>query len=270
MNSFKERIKAMVKLKEKSGGTNEKTYEHYDIVVVEDQISGDTYTCTKERLEPNKEYTAKVGASNIEDGTRVVEYRLNALPAGRACFGGYTDKECNIGKKIYSFADVWYKIYGEAIQTGRKFTKSELLAISPEIKEKLKDAKFVYIYAIKYKDQLPGENKFKSSKYFGACLNSDEEKETFEMLGDDSVCIQTAGNSLDGNLVIKIEDEEIDVRSFAIADRIKASNESKFEIELIKSIGSSRIYSKAKYTKEACEQIVRNYEREKEDEQFSL
>lgn len=268
MNSFKEKIKAMVKPKEKSEVAKEEMYEHYDIVIVEDQIDGNTYTCTKERLKPDREYTAKIGANNIEDGTRVAEYILNALPAGRACFGGYTDEEYNTGKEIYSFSDVWYKIYGEAMQTGRKFTKSELLGISQEIKEKLKDAKFMYIYSIKYKNQLPGENKFKGSKYFGAYLDGD--KEIFEMFDDDSICIETVGNSLDGNLVIKIGNEEIDVGSYAIANKIKASNESKFEIELIEQIGSSMVFCKSKYTKEACKQIIRNYERERGNEQLSL
>ncbi len=269
MNSFKEKIKAMVKPKEKSEVKQEKKYEGYDIVVVEDQIDGNTFICIKERLEADKEYTSKISANNIEDGSQIAEYRLNALPAGRACFGGYTDKECNKGKKIYSFADVWYKIYGEPLED-KKFTNSELLAMSQEIKEKLKAAKFMYIYSIKYKNPASEKNGFKGSKYFGAYLSGDKETEIFEMFDDDSICIQTVGNSLDGNLVIKIENEEIDVGSFAIADKINASNESKFEIELIDKIGSSKVYSKAKYTKEACTQIIKRYERGKEDAQFSL
>lgn len=260
-SEFFDRIKVIVKPKEKSEVEQEKKYEGYDIVVVEDQIDGNTFICTKERLEDDKEYTSKISANNIEDGSQIVEYRLNALPAGRVCFGGYTDKECNRGKKIYSFADVWYKIYGEPLKN-KKFTNSELLAMSQEIKEKLKAAKFTYIFSIEYKN-----NGFTSPRYFAGYLKN-QETEIFEMIDDGSM-IQTDGSSLDGNLTIKIGDEQIDVGSFAIANTIKTRKESNFDIKLIEQAGESKVYSKAKYTKEACKQIIKNYERGKGNE-FSL
>lgn len=165
IEAFRKRLRDMCKPKEKSEVRQEKKYDGYDIVVVEDQIDGNTFICIKEKLEPDRKSTAKISANNIEDGSQIAEYRLNALPAGRACFGGYTDKECNKGKKIYSFEDVWYKIYGEPLKD-RKFTNSELLAISKEIKERLKDTKFTYIFSIECKNLVSRENGFTSPKYF--------------------------------------------------------------------------------------------------------
>lgn len=260
--AFRKRLRDMCKPK-KSEVRQEKKYEGYDIIVVEDQIDGNIFICTKEKLEADKEYTAKISANNIEDGSQIAEYRLNALPAGRAFFRGYTDKECNKGKKIYSFVDVWYKIYGEPLKD-KKFTNSELLAISKEIKEKLKDAKFTYIFSIECKNSVFRENGFTSPKYFVGYLKN-QETEIFEMIDDGSM-IKTAGNSLDGNLTLKIGDEQIYVGSFAIANTIKTGKESNFDIKLIEQVGSSRVYNKAKYTREACKQIIKNYERGKENE----
>lgn len=230
-SDFLNRIKLIVKPK-KSEVEEEKKYGGYDIVIVEDQIDGNTFICRKQKLESNQKYTTKISANNIEDGSQIAEYKLNALPAGRACFGGYTDKECNKGKKIYSFEDVWYKIYGKFLELGKEFTKSELLAILPEMKEKFKDAKYGYIYFIKSKD-------------------------------DDIKCLTQYLSKKNS----KVKMLEIIDSQYILTDSYIMDIEiPEFKIEEIKSMGISRVYSKARFTKEACTQIIENYERSVEQE----
>lgn len=265
MNEFKERIRAMCKSKEKSEVTEEKMYECWEIIIVEDTIDGNTCICTKEVLKSDKAYTKKISANNVENGEQIVEYRINALPAGRACFGGYTDKECNKDKRIYDFADVWYKIYGKPLKTGRKFTESELIAISQEIKNKLKDAKFTYIYSIKCKDTINAKDKFEGVKYFGGYLEQEQRTEIFEMIDDDDIKI--ASDNTEQGVTITIGGQKIHTKSSVLSNSIIASQESEFEIILITSIGTSRVYSKARYTREACKQIVKDYEKERTDEE---
>ena len=203
IHDFKKRIKDMCKLKEKNEESKEKTYSYLDICVVEDTIDENIFVCIKKVLEDRStEYTKTVGANNIEDESQVAEYRLHGLPAGRACFGGYTDKDYNKGKTIYSFSDVWYKIYGRPLQAGTEFTKRQLLEMLPEIEKKFKDTKFMYLYSIKCKDTYT----------------------------------------------------------------IMKSGEPEFEIELMETIGKSRVYNRAKYTPEACKQIIRNHKRERTEE----
>lgn len=237
MNSFKERIKAMVKTREKKEELNEKRYDYRDIKVVEYTKDGNIFICEIESLGYDySEFRRKIGANDIESGEQVAEYVLQGLPAGRVCFGGYTDKQCNTGKVVYSFIDVWYKIYGKYLESDKKFTKDELLALSSEIKEKFKDTRYRYVYSIK--------SKGKDIKYLTQYLNRKNSKvNMFEIIDDQYI--------LTDSYIMDI-------------------NIPEFEIKEIKSVGSSRVYSTANFTKEACTQIIQEYERGKQDEQFSL
>lgn len=233
INEFKKRIKDMCKTKEKSEISKEKMYYYGDIKVVENTITGDVSICEVESLGYDRtEFRKIIGANDIESGEQVAEYVLQALPAGRACFGGYTDKLCNSGKALYSFQDVWYKIYGKFLQSGKEFTKNELLAMSSEMKGKFKDAKYGYIYSIKSK-------------------------------GEDIKC-----------LIEYLSRENSEVKAFEIIDNRYVLADSyimdieipEFKIEQIKSMGKSRTYSMARFTKEACTQIIDDYERSIEQE----
>lgn len=232
MNEFKQRIKDLCKTKEKKV-SKEKMYDYGDLKVVENKITGDISICEVESLGYDRtEFRKRIGANDIESGEQVAEYILQALPAGRACFGGYTDKQCNAGKRLYSFQDVWYKIYGKFLESGKEFTKSELLAISLEMKEKFKDAKYGYIYSIKSKDD--------NIKYLPQYLSrKNSEVKMFEMVDNQYI--------LTDSYIMDIELPE-------------------FKIEEIKSMGISRVYSMARFTKEACIQIIEDYERSIEQE----
>lgn len=228
MNSFKERIKAMVKTREKKEEMNEKRYDYRDIKVVEDTKDRNIFICEVESLGYDySEFRRRIGANDIESGEQVAEYVLQGLPAGRVCFGGYTDNSCNNGKVVYSFIDVWYKIYGKHIKSDKEFTKSELLAVSPEIKEKFKDTRYKYIYSIKSK----GKDIKDLTQYLS---RKNSEEKMFEII--------------DGKYILT---------DFYIMK----SNIPEFEIKEIKSMDSSRIYSTANFTKEACIQIIDDYVR---------
>lgn len=263
MNKFQEKIKAMCKSKEKTEEPKEKMYSHSEISIVEDTIDKNIFVCVKKFLGSDEDYTRTIGANNIEDENQVAEYRVNALPAGRACFGGYTDKEYNKGKIVYGFADVWYKIYGEPLQAGRKFTKRELLEITPIIREKFKNARFEYIYGIQCKNQNL-EKPFEGMKYFGSYSRENQESKTYEMIDDDSVKIDETDKN--EGILITIGNKTIPVKIFDFLNcTIIESEDAQFEAKLIDSIGVSRLYSRAKFTPEACKQIIRNYEKEKEE-----
>lgn len=262
MNDFKKRIEDMCKPKEKIEESKEKTYSHLDIMVVENAIDENIFVCIKEFLDSDREYTRTIGANNIEDGSQVAEYRVNALPAGRACFGGYTDKEYNKGKVLYGFADVWYKIYGEPLQAGRKFTKRELLEITPILREKFKNARFEYIYGIQCKN-LNFEKPFEGMKYFGSYSRGNQKSKTYEMINDDSVKIDETDKNEGILITIGNKTIPIEISDFLNCTIIK-SEDAQFEAKLIDSIGVSRLYSRAKFTPEACKQIIKNYEKEKE------
>lgn len=231
-NEFKQRIKNLCKTKEKKV-PKEKMYYYRNLKVVENTITGDISICEVESLGyDHTEFRKMIGANDIESGEQVAEYVLQALPAGRCCFGGYTNKQCNTGKKLYSFQDVWYKLYGKSLEAGKEFTKSELLAISSEMKEKFKDAKYGYIYSIKSKyDDIKCLTQYLSRK--------NSEVKMFEM----------------------IDNQYILTDSYLMYIAIP-----EFKMEEIKSMGISRVYSMARFTKEACTQIIENYERGIEQE----
>lgn len=234
MKAFRERIKYICKRKEKSEEPKEKIYDYRDLKIVEDRATKVIYICEIESLGYDRtEFRREIRANDIESGEQVVEYVLQALPAGRACFGGYTDKPYNKGKAVYSFQDVWYKIYGKLLDEDRGFTKSELLAVLPEIKEKFKDSKYVYIYSIKSKkDDIKCLIEYLSRK--------NSEVKTFEMI--DNQYILTDSYTMDINI-------------------------PEFKLEEIESIGRSRVYDRAKFTKEACMQIIVDYERTMKQEE---
>lgn len=234
IKEFQNRIKEMCKPKLKNEVPKEKTYNYRDLKVVEDRVTKVISICEAEALGYDRtDYRRVIRAMDIESREQVVEYVLQALPAGRACFGGYTDKPYNKGKAVYSFQDVWYKIYGKELKSSRTFTKSELLAVLPEIKEKFKDSKYVYIYSIKSKkDDIKCLIEYLSRK--------NSEVKTFEMI--DNQYILTDSYTMDINI-------------------------PEFKLEEIESIGRSRVYDRAKFTKEACMQIIVDYERTMKQEE---
>ncbi|MCI8353227.1 MAG: hypothetical protein HFJ58_06620 [Clostridia bacterium] len=268
VEEFQKRLKDMCRPKQKSERAKEKIYDYGDLKIVENIITGDISICEVEALGYDRtEFRRKIGANDIENGEQVAEYVLQGLLAGRVCFGGYTDKTCNSGKRIYSFLDVWYKIYGKPLEENRKFTKEELLRISREIKEKFKDTKYNYIYSITCKDINNRQNEFEGTKYFGGYLKENEEMQKFEMLDDDSLCVETVGRNEEGNLIIKIGNQEIQTDGYVLGSSTTKSEDSTFEIKLIDSIGISRVFSKAKFTKEACKQIIEDYEKRMDQEE---
>lgn len=234
MKAFRERIKYICKRKEKSEEPKEKIYDYRNLKVVEDTTSESIFICEIESLGYDRtEFRRIIGANDIENGVQVVEYVLQGLPAGRVCFGGYTDKQFNLGKTLYSFQDVWYKIYGKELDSSRTFTKSELVEISQEIKEKFKNSKYRYIYSIKRKED--------DIKYLLQYLNRENsEVKLFEMI--DNRYILTDSYIMDINI-------------------------PEFKLEEIKSVGSSRVYDRARFTKEACKQIIEDYERTMKQEE---
>lgn len=232
IEAFRKRLMDMCKTKAKSKETKEGICDYGDLKVVENTINGDISICKIESLGYDRtEFRRKIGANDIESGVQVAEYILQGLPAGRVCFGGYTDKQCNVGKTLYSFQDVWYKIYGKPLEADKGFTKSELLEASSKIKEKFKDAKYKYIYSIQYK----GKNGSEDINYLTQYLSKkNSEIKMFEMIDNQYI--------LTDSYIMDIDIPE-------------------FEIKQIESIGSSRVYDRAKFTQEACKQIIKDYEK---------
>ncbi len=268
VKEFQKKIKEMCKPKQKDEATKEKMYTNRDINVVKNIFSGDIYVCTVESLgSDTTNYRTKVGANDIENGIPVTEYILQGLPAGRVCFGGYTDKPYNSGKRIYGFSDVWYKIYGKPLEANRKFTKEQLLEISQEIKEKFKNTKYNSIYSITCRNIDNSQNEFEGTKYFGGYLEKDEEIQSFEMLDGDNLCIETVERNEEGDLIIKIGNQTIQTNGYVLNSSIINTKDSVFEIKLIDSSGISRVFSKAKFTKEACMKIIEDYEKRIEQEE---
>lgn len=258
MNNFKEKIKDMSKSKEK-------TYNCRDLRIIEDTKDGNIFICETEFLGLIEEHIGKMGANNIEDGTQVVEYTITEGPAGRTVFGEYTDNECNKEKLLYRFDDVWYKTRGRHLSLDQQLTRSELLNLKQVIQEKLKEGKYDCIYSIKCKNLQHKRAQFKGAKYFGAYLE-DEETVAFEMINDDSVELKKDGT----DLLIRIADEEIVVKGYyasSIEAKIEQFEESNFEIEKIEGMRFNRKslngYNQARFTKEACENIIRAYEKGK-------
>lgn len=259
MNNFKEKIKDMSKSKEK-------TYNCRNLRLIEDRKDGNIFICKTEFLGLIEEHIGKMGANNIEDGTQVVEYTITEGPAGRTVFGEYTDNECNKEKLLYRFDDVWYKTRGRHLSLDQQLTRSELLNLKKEIGKKLKEGKFDCIYSIKCKDAIPKKVKFEGTKYFATYIE-DEGTVTFEMINDDSIELKKDGT----DLLIRIANEEIVVKGYyasSIEARIEQFEESNFGIEEIEGMKFSNVknlngYNQAKFTKEACENIIRTYEKGK-------
>ena len=262
MNKLSEKLRAMFSTEDESKKPKEKTYTSRDINIVENTKDGNIYVCILELLGKEETRIALLRANNIEDGTKVLDYRLQGLPGGRSCFGGYTDEKDKYEKMLYSFSDVWYKIHGEPLPPNREFTKSELLDMVHEIREKLKEAKYMYLYSIKYKDSVP-KKRFVGTRYFGGYTEEKDERKIFETIDDNNLSIQVVGDAQDASLMITIDNKEINAKTRAHYGDLKSAQDSPFEIELIETMGISRVFNKAKYTKEACRQIIRNYERNK-------
>lgn len=222
MKKFKQRIKEMCKTEENEI-PEEKKYNYGNLKVVENTITGQVSICEVESSGYDYSAYRKIVANDIENGEQVLEYLLRGLPGGRCCFGGYTDKLCNTGKAIYNFQDVWYKIYGKFLKLGKEFTRDELLAKSAEIKEKFKETKYRYIYSIKSKN--------------------DNIKPLIQYLKDNEVKIF----------------EIIDNKYILIDSYIVSSEMPELKFEQIESIGTSRVYTVARFTKEACTQIIDDY-----------
>ena len=127
--------------------------------------------------------------------------------------------------------------------------------------------KYNYIYSITCKDINNRQNEFEGTKYFGGYLKENEEMQKFEMLDDDSLCVETVGRNEEGNLIIKIGNQEIQTDGYVLGSSTTKSEDSTFEIKLIDSIGISRVFSKAKFTKEACKQIIEDYEKRMDQEE---
>ncbi len=264
MQEFKQKIKAMLRTKEQEEQSKGATYGDTDINIVRDTNSGKIWICTKEVVAKNEEkYRITVGSNHIGSEEQMAEYHLQSLPAGRVCFGGYTHKEVNQNKELYRFSDVWYKLYGTPLQMDRKFAKENLLALEPQIEEKWKEAKFSQIYAITCKDQSRKKKLFEGTKYFASCQEG-EEIPHFEMIDDENSEIQIRGNARNGRITLIIEGQKIDIEDLCLGSQIVRAKKSEFTIEVIEEIGRSRVYTQAKYTKEACKQIVEQYEREQD------
>lgn len=261
MNKLSQRLRAMFGTEDESKKPKEKTYKSRDINIVENTKDGSIYVCILELLGKAETWVGLLRANNVEDGAKIVDYRLQGLPGGRTCFGGYTDEKDKYEKMLYSFSDVWYKIHGEPLSPNREFTKSELLGMVQEIREKLKEAKYMYLYSIKYKDSFP-EKSFQGTKYFGA-YTGEEDRKIFEAI-DNDLGIQAFGDANDARLIITMGGKKIDAKSNLMYDRVLSDEGSPFEIEQIETIGVSRVFNKAKYTPDACRQIIRNYERKQD------
>lgn len=266
MQEFKQRIKGMLKTKENEPKTDEPTYTEQDIHIVRDTKEGKILICTKEILEKNEErYRITVGANYIGDDQQMAEYELQAVPGGRVCFGGYTNKEVNQDKELYCFSDVWYKLYGTPLQAHQKFTQKDLLAVEQEMEEKWKEAKITQIYSIMCKNQPLTKKAFEGTKYIASCRENQETAPYFEMLEDGNPQIQIVGNVKKGNIALMIEGAKVNIEDLIYGDEIVKSKKSEFKVELVETIGRSRVYTQAKYTKEACQKIIAQYERKQEE-----
>lgn len=271
MKGFVKRFREMYGTKDESKKPKEKKYKSSDINIVKNTSDGNIYICLLESLGKVGEYVVKIGANNIEDESRITEYKLQMLPAGRVTFGGYVNEEDKTSKSLYSFSDVWYKIYGKLLNPDRTFTKGELLDLQQEIIQKLKQAKFDTIYSIRYKDSAKVKE-FEGTKYFGRCREDEQAEPVFEAI-DDSSIFQTVGDKRYKDLVITIyKDLFITVGPKKIKTKIKVidgiindSEESPFDVQKIETKGVSRVFNKSEFTLDACRQIIRDYKREKEE-----
>lgn len=270
MKDFIKKFREMYGTEDESKKIKEKKYKSRDINIVKNTRDGNIYICLLESLGKVGEYVVKIGANNIEDESRITEYKLQMLPAGRVTFGGYANEEDKTSKSLYSFSDVWYKIYGKPLNPDRTFTKGELLDLQQEIIQKLKQAKFDTIYSIRCKDSAKVK-KFEGTKYFGRYREGEQTEPVFKAI-DDSSIFQTVGDTRCKDLVVTIYKDlfniigpkKINTKIKVMDGVIQDSGESPFEVQTIETKGVSRVFDKAEYTLDACRQIINDYERNRE------
>lgn len=261
MNDFKKRIRYIFQRPEEE----EKRYGCDDIEVRYNTTWGETAIYTRESLEGDQPYTAKIRATNIEDETDVIEYSLQGLPGGRVTFGGYIGEYNKEENKLYSFRDVCYKLFGESLsKSSKKFTKKELIEMLPNIKKTMGQAKFWRMYEIKYKDEFKGKKEFDGSKYFADYIDENDE-EKFEQIGKQENSNQIVGKELN-SIIIKVGEKEIDTEHFVMGEIIYANN-SDFEIKILCNPGRSRIYDPVKFTPNALKKIIAEHEKAERNEE---
>lgn len=261
MNDFKKRIRYIFKRPEEE----EKGYDYTDLEIRQNLTSGDIAIYTREEFKGDQPYTAKRRATNIEDETDVIEYSLQGLPGGRVTFGGYIGEYNKEENKLYSFRDVWYKLFGESLsESSKKFTEEELIEILPKIKDGIGQAKFWRMYEIKYKDGFKGKKEFDGSKYFADYIDEND-KEKFEQIGNHGISDQIVEKELN-SIIIKVGEKEIDTEYFVIEEIIYTNN-SEFEIKLLCNPGRSRIYDPVKFTPNALKKIIAEREKAERNEE---
>ncbi|MBQ3145833.1 MAG: hypothetical protein IJB90_04645 [Clostridia bacterium] len=296
MNSFIKKLKDLTK-KEETYASSE-----IEVRVKEDpnsEYGRDVFIYLREQISDSNLYkypTARIKATNMEDIQDFIEYRLHALPGGRAGFGGYLyPKDLDKSRmSFYSFSDFWYKTFGEEISSERKFTIDELKGFLQIFRSRIEDAKYQCLYEVKYKDSFEGIRKFKGSRYFGGILQGDTRQfeqiegendielgeflSTYtqeELLGDElqQLILEALPEKMKDDMIkkltvsdvnIRIGEETINLARCYNHRGIKNNNVTPFElIDLCSVKKTSRIYDSSYFTKDALSKIVEKREKER-------
>lgn len=240
-------------------------------------------------------HEAVIRATNVMDENDFIDYRLIALPAGRAAFGGYLYPKNLDRSKIssYSFLEFWYSIFGERISLDRRFTVDELKGFLRIFKSKMEQTKYQCLYELKYKDSFEGKREFEGSKYFVGILDGNirifenikgdetiklQELGTFLKKGDFSKLNNAILNSLPSKMKKQILAEatvanigvRIGKKKFEIVAKsynsggLDNNTDSPFElINLCTVTNSSRLYDEPYFTKDAFCKIVEEIEKKR-------
>lgn len=296
MNSFIKKLRDLTK--------KEETYTSSQIEVrvkenPNSEFGRETFIYLREEISDSNLYqgpTARIRATNIEDREDFIEYRLHALPGGRAGFGGYLYPE-DLDKnkmKFYSFDDFWYAFFGEEVSYQRKFTIDELKGFLQIFRARIEEAKYQCLYEVKYKDSFEGIRKFKGSRYFGGILQGDTRQfeqiegendielgeflSTYtqeELLGDElqQLILEVLPQKMKDDMIkkltvsdvnIRIGEETINLARCYNHRGIKNNNVTPFElIDLCSVKKTSRIYDSSYFTKDALSKIVEKREKER-------
>lgn len=268
MNNF---IKKLRDLTEK-----EETYSSSQIEVrvkenPNSEFGRETFIYLREEISDSNLYqgtTARIRATNIEDGKDFIEYRLHALPGGRAGFGGYLYPE-DLDKnkmKFYSFGDFWYAFFGEIISYQRKFTIDELKGVLQIFRARIEDAKYQCLYEVKYKDSYEGIRKFRGPKYF-AGTKMDETRQFNQIEGEDNIKLEevfTIYNTV-SEINMKIgKGDSVKLGQCYGGTMTESNNDTPFELINVYSVfKKGRVYDDPYFTKEALSKIVEKREKER-------
>lgn len=181
----------------------------------------------------NKESIAFIKAVNIEKEEDIIWYKTEYLPAERRITGKYLDNYDMEENEMYDFKDVCFKLLGNTWNSDIKLSKKDVLETKEKFQESISKAKFDSLYEINYKKQYVGERVFEGRKYFVTYSNG--KKHILQSFDSGHPMYLDYGILYNGE-------------------------NNPFQIEKIANLGKRRFFDKCRYTAEALQKIIKDYE----------